>query len=62
MPPPPTSWLRPPSLHIAQYLPSATKRSTAALMIVETFFLMEDKRAMRTLFFQDLFEPVTFGG
>jgi hypothetical protein len=24
-------------------------------MILETFFLMEEKRAMRTLFFQDLF-------
>jgi hypothetical protein len=44
-----------PSAHIAPYLPSAAKRPTAAPMIVETFFLMEEKRAIRTLFFQDLF-------
>jgi hypothetical protein len=31
-------------------------------MIVETFFLMEEKRAIRTLFFQDLFWHVTFWG
>jgi hypothetical protein len=30
-------------------------------MIVETFFLVEEKRARGTLFFQDLIEPVAFG-
>jgi hypothetical protein len=29
--------------------------TAAALMIVETFFLVEEKRAMRTQNFQDLF-------
>jgi hypothetical protein len=31
-------------------------------MIVETFFLVEEKRAMRTLFFQDLSGHVEFVG
>jgi hypothetical protein len=31
-------------------------------MIMETFFLMEEKRAMRTQNFQDLFKNVAFGG
>jgi hypothetical protein len=50
-----------PPAHIAQHPPSAAKRSTAALMIVETFFLVEEKRAIHTRIFQDLFEHVTFG-
>jgi hypothetical protein len=31
-----------------------TSENPAQAMILETFFLVEEKRAMRTLFFQDL--------
>jgi hypothetical protein len=51
-----------PSAQIAQYVLSAAKWRAVALMIVETFFLVEEKRAMRTQNFQDLFENVTFVG
>jgi hypothetical protein len=51
-----------PSAHIPQYVSSIAKRRPVALMIVETFFLVEEKRAVGTQNFQDLFEYVAFTG
>jgi hypothetical protein len=44
-----------------QYAPSAAKQRAVALMIVETFFLVEEKRAICTRIFQDLVEHAAFG-
>jgi hypothetical protein len=43
-----------PTAHIALLCTLAAKQPTAAPMIVEDFFLAEEKRSMRTRIFQDL--------
>jgi hypothetical protein len=50
-----------PAAHIALIATYAAKRPVVAPKILETFFLVEDKRAMRTRIFQDLLMHAAFG-
>jgi hypothetical protein len=50
-----------PAAHIAPIATYAAKRPVVTPKILETFFLVEDKRAMRTRIFQDLLRHAAFG-